>query len=226
MNIETMEVNTQALEKREIIKAEIETVQSVATSLMVVDNQTYSEAGEFLTTIKKVKKTIEEYFKPLKDSAHKSWKGLCDREKQEIDKLTPALDHLNKQMTVWNVSQEKLRKAEEDRLRLEAIKREEEERLQAAIQAEAEGAKEEAEAILNEPAYLPPPIVEKFVPKQPGLAMTTIWRWRLKDINLVPRQFLIINEVALNAHVKNLKERSNVPGIEVYETHNMKGVRQ
>ncbi|MBT9138984.1 MAG: hypothetical protein DDT31_01564 [Syntrophomonadaceae bacterium] len=217
-------MNELAAKEQEIEKS-IGSVQTAATSLIITSHDTYSEAGDWLVTIKKVKKTIEEFFKPMKDAAHKSWKAVCDKEKQELDKLSPALNHLNKQMTDWNVAQERLRRLEEDRLRREAEKAEEDRRLQAAIEAEQAGEKEEATAILEEPLYVPPPIVEKTVPKQAGLAMTTTWRWRLKDINLVPRQFLNINETALNAHVKNLKDRSNVPGIEVYPESSMRGVR-
>lgn len=225
MTIEAMEVNTKALEKRETIEREINSVQAIATSIVITNNNGYREAGELLVTIKKVKKTIEEYFKPLKEAAHKSWKQLCDRENQETAKLTPALDHLNKQMTVWNIEQDRLRKAEEERLRQEAFKREEDDRLAAALQAEQEGNKEEAIAILEEPVFVPSPIVESSVPKISGQTMTTTWKWRLKDINLVPRQYLTTNDIAINQVVRALKDKSNIPGIEPYEVSSMRGVR-
>lgn len=226
MSIETMECNMTALEKREKIEKGITTVQSEVADIIITDSATYSQAGALLVGIKAIKKTIEDYFKPLKEAAHKSWKQICDREKQELEKLTPAMEGLNKKMTVYNIAEEKIRKAEEDRLRQEALKAEEERRLAEALQAEKEGQKEEAEAILSDPVFVPPPIVEKTVPKQAGLTMTTTWKWRLKDINLVPRQYLQVNETAVNGVVRGLKDKCNIAGIEVYPENSMRGVRQ
>ena len=208
------------------IEQEIANVQTATTSIIITSNDVYMQAGDMLSTIKKVKKTIEEYFKPLKDAAHKSWKQICNRENEEIEKLTPSINHLNKQMTTWNIEQEKIRKSEENRLRQEAMIAEEERRLADALQAEKEGNKEEAIAILEEEQYVPPPIVEKLVPKQAGLTMTTTWKWRLVDINKVPRQYLQVNESAINQVVRKLKDKSGISGIEVYPESGMRGVRQ
>lgn len=208
------------------VEQEITSVQTVATSLAIINNESYTEAGRLLTTIKKVEKTIKEYFKPLKDNAHRAWKAICDRENEEIDKLLPSRLYLDKQMTSYNLEQERIRRVTEERLRQEAVKREEEERLQAALQAEKEGNKAEAEAILSEPVFVPPPIVPKETPKVNGLTMVTDWKWKLADINLVPRQYLITNDTAINAVVKSLKDKCNIPGIEIYPHSSMRGVRQ
>lgn len=207
------------------IQQEILTVGHDATALVVTDNQTYLQAGELLTGIKSIEKRVKEYFKPLKESAHKAWRGLCERENEEIIKLTPAINHLNKQMTAYNIEQERIRKAEEERLRKEAEKAEEERRLQEALQAEKEGRKEEAEAVLNEPIYVPPPIVPKAVPKVGGQTMVDNWVWRVTDINKVPRQYLTINETAVNQVVRGLKGNANITGIEIYNEPKMRSVR-
>ena len=213
------------LEVKEI-ENEVILKRSDALSLTVVSNETYSQAGELLVMHKGLKKRIEDYFKPLKDAGYKAWKAICNRENEEIEKLQPALKHLNAELVKWNNEQERIRKAEEDRLRWEAEKAEEERRLANALQAEKEGKKVEAEEILSEPVYVPPPIVEKTVPKINGQTMTTNWKWRLKDINLVPRQYLITNDVAINQVVRALKDKTNISGIEIYPEQAMKGVRQ
>jgi len=208
------------------IEQEINTVGGQALSLVVKDNATYSQAGGILVLHKNLEKKIKAYFKPLKDSAHKAWKIICNRENEEIEKLEPAIKHLNKQMTTWNLEQERIRKEQEDKLRREAEKAEEERRLQSALEAEKAGAKEEAEAILNEPVFVPPPIVEKTTPKVAGQSMTTTWRWKLEDINLVPRQYLTTNDTAINAVVRSLKDKTNIAGIKIYPESSMRGVRQ
>jgi len=225
MSIESMEVNSQALAKREAIEKDITTVEAMATSIIISDNDGYSHAGEMLVTVKKVKKTIEEYFKPLKDASHKSWKQICNRENEEIEKLTPSINHLNKQMTAWNLSQDQIRRAEEERLRQEALKAEEERRLADALQAEKEGNKEEAIQILEEPVYVPPVIIERSVPKIAGQTMTTTYKWRVKNEKLIPREYLKVDDVKINGVVKALKDRANIPGIEVYAENSMRTVR-
>ncbi len=211
--------------KEQEVKQEIINIDNQVLSLRVIDTETYLQAGEIFKAISAMEKKIKAFFDPLCKKADEAHKALTSAKAIEIAKLAPLKAHINKEQTDWNVEQERLRRLEEDRLRREAEKAEEDRRLQAAIEAEQAGEKEEAAAVLEEPLYVPPPIVEKTVPKQAGLAMTTTWRWRLKDINLVPRQFLNINETVLNAHVKNLKDRSNVPGIEVYPESSMRGVR-
>jgi nitrate reductase alpha subunit len=206
--------------KGEIVKAEEETL-----SLQVINPETYGKAGELLKLNKGLEKKIKEYFKPLKQAQDQAKKLLLDAEKEELNKLQPAINHLNKQMTAWNIEQEKIRKAEEDRLRREAEKKAEEEQLQAAIEAEKSGNNEEADAILEEPVFVPPPIVEKTVPKQAGLTMTTTWKWRVTNYDKIPRQFLQVNEVAINQTVRGLKENTKIPGIEVYPEQSMRGVR-
>jgi hypothetical protein len=211
---------------RKKIANEITKVHIVATSIIVKDNDSYAYAGDMLVTIKKVKKNIEEYFRPLKAAAHAAWKQICNRENEEIEKLTPALKHLDMQMTAYNIEQEKIRKAEEERLRREAEKAEQEARLQAAIEAEKAGQKEEAEAILEEPVFVPPPIVDKTVPKQAGLAMTTNWEAKIIDEHLIPRQYLMPDMVKINQVVRALKDKTNIPGIMAIPRNSMRGVRR
>lgn len=213
----------------EIVKEmehEITTVGEQALALKVVNAITYSKAGEILVLHKNLEKKIKTYFKPLKETADKAWKTICNRENEEVAKLTPTIHHLNKEMTVYHLIEEKKRKEEEDRLRRELEKKAEEEKLAMALEAEKAGAKEEAEEILNEPVFVPPPIVEKIVPKVAGQTMTTTWKWRLKNINKVPRQYLQINKIAVNQVVRALKENAKIDGIEVYPASSMRGVRQ
>lgn len=213
--------------KEKEIEQALVVANSKVMTIKVIDEITYKQAADTWLLISVMEKKIKCDFLNAKKAADEAHKAVCALEKSYLDRLKPLKDYLNKQQVTWQNEQEAIRKAEENRLRAEALKKEEEDRIATAIQAEAEGEKKEVvEEILETPVFVPPPIVEKSVPKISGQTMTTIWRWRLKDINLVPRQFLVVNEVALNAHVKNLKERSEVPGIEVYPEQAMRGVRQ
>ncbi len=196
---------------------------------VISDNNVYIIVAQYVVEAKESIKIIKEYFKPRKKDAEIAYKNWIQAEKEALSPWEHISETGNKAMTAWNIEQEKLRKEKETRLRHEAEKAEEDRRLEEALQIENEGgynAKEEAEAIINEPVFVPPVIIEKTVPKQAGLTMTTNWKWRLKDINLVPRQYLQVNEVAVSAAVRSLKNAANIPGIEPYPEQSMRGVRQ
>ena len=208
------------------IKRDVINVTNRAIALKVIDNGTYIEAGQILLFHKDMAKKIKEYFKPLKTKSYDAWKSICNAENEELEKLQPGTSYLSKEMVRYEAEQEKKRQAEETRLRQKALKREENERLQAAIEVEKEGQKEEAEAILSEKVFVPPPIVKKTIPKINGLAQRTTWTWRVVDINKVPRQYLKINDIAVNQVVRALREKSNIPGIEPYPETKMGGVKR
>ena len=209
------------------IEIEVSNISQQAMAMTVTDIVSYQEAGRVLLAFDKMKKNIVVYFKPLKDAADKAHKAICDREKEELAKLSPGLNYLNKAMTVYNLAEATKRREEEERLRQIAVKAEEEERLQAAIQAEKEGEPEVAEAILSESVYVPPPIVETQAPKISGLTMQTIWRWRVTNFNLIPKEYLksIVDDDKVDGAVKSLESKTKITGIEVYPEQSMRKVR-
>lgn len=218
-------METAIIETKEIEKGVMD-VTSRALALRVVDTATYTEAGQILVLHKDMSKKIVEYFKPLKAKSYDAWKAICTAENEELGKLQPGMAHLSMEMTAYNQEQEKVRVAEEERLRREALKREEDERLQAAVEAEREGNAAEAKAILEEPIFVPPPIVPKAVPKVNGLAQRTIWKFKIVNANLIPREYLVADEVKIGAVVRALKEKTNIRGIEAYPETGMGGARR
>lgn len=208
---------TAIIEQETDIEQGIISLSDKGMALRVINNDTYQQAGEVLLLHKDMEKNIKGYFKPLKEAAHKSWKGICDAENIELDKLKPVEQYLKLEIGRYQAEQEQIRKAEEDRLRLEALKAEEERRIAAAIQAEAEGYKEEAQEILDTPVFVPPPTVVNTMPTVKGLATKTVWKFRVVNEALIPRQYLTLNEAAIRATVTALKNAAKIPGIEVYQ---------
>lgn len=188
--------------------------------------ESYSLIGTWVVKAKERMKAIEEYFKPRKEKARSVHTDWCNAEKETLAPYKDYVDRANNILTAYSIEKEKVRKSEEERLRQEALKREEEERLQAAIEAEAGGNNEEAEAIISEPVFIPPPIVPKSVPKVNGLAQRTNWTYRIVDENKIPRQYLKPDEVKIAQLVRALKDKTNIPGIEVYPETKMAGVRR
>lgn len=201
-------------------------IEGQALAIRVIDAETYAQAGEIFNLIIAWEKKTKERWDPLCRKADEAHKALTAERAKELAKVKPLKEYINKEQTTWNLEQERKRKEKEEQLRIETLKREEEERLKAALQAEAEGNKAEAEAILEEPVFVPTPIVEKTVPKVAGQTMTTTWRWRILDERLIPREYLIVDEMKINGVVRALHGKTNIPGIEPYAYYSMKGVRK
>mgnify|MGYP006883576854 CR=1 FL=1 len=87
---------------------------------------------------------------------------------------------------------------------------------QAALEAEKNGQKDEADEIISAPAYVPPVVLPKATPKVHGISYRDNWKFRITDPNKIPREYMVPDEKAIGVIVGRLKERCNIPGIEVY----------
>lgn len=56
-------------------------VERRAKELKILTNEDYEKAAEFGQKIKIQAKVVTDFFKPMKDSAYKAHKAVCDREK-------------------------------------------------------------------------------------------------------------------------------------------------
>lgn len=154
--VETEEVETKAL-----------TIVDEAKAIVVRDAETYTKAGHFWKDIRAMRSEVAATFDPLIKQAHELHKNTLSK-KNEIDKpLEIAERQVKSLMGAYDAEQERIRKAEQDRLAeiarkeeeariaeelriLEEERKAEEERLmQAAIEAEKSGNKAQAEELIN-----------------------------------------------------------------------------
>jgi flagellar biosynthesis GTPase FlhF len=208
------------------IESGIVNINDRAIMLQVIDNETYIVAGEMLLTCKEMEKKIKDFFKPHKDNAYNAHKALCKAETDELNKLNPGINHLKKEISSYQQEQERLRRIEEKRLREIARKEEEERKLREALQAEAEGNNEEAQAIIDEPIEPPPVIVPKSTPKIEGITSRIQWNFRIVNESKIPREYLIPDRMKIGAVVRALKGAAKIDGIEVYSESNIAAGRR
>ncbi len=111
----------------ELVKQSTDLVARAA-GLRVVDQESLTKANELYLAGKGMVKTIKDFFAPLKQAAHASWKVTCDNETNELGKILPTLSFLDREIINFRVEQdrirreaeEKSRRQEAERLRLEA----------------------------------------------------------------------------------------------------------
>jgi len=201
----TKEVSTRAL-----------TIIEQANVLTVKDGKDYVEAGVLWKAIKELKDKVNETFKPIIEKAHAAHKEALAQKAKIFDPLEMAGRLVKGIMEKYNREQEAIKQAKERRLREIARKEEEERRLREAIEAEANGEKDISEAILEEPIYVPPIIIEKEVPKVSGIVFREIWDFEIVDEKLIPFEYLQPNMIKIGSVVRSLKSATNIPGIRAF----------
>lgn len=204
--VETNEVETKAL-----------TIVDQAKAVKVMDSETYIQAGALWKTIGDMITEVKDTFDPICEAAHKAHKAATEKRAKYLNPLTQAQKDVKKLMSDYDAEQERIRLAEEARLRELARKEEEERKLQEAIQAELEGDTETAEKIIQEEVVAPPVVVPKSTPKMAGGPVyRTMWKFEVTDEKAVPDEYKMIDEQKIGKIVTALKDKTNIPGIRAY----------
>lgn len=211
------------------IQSEASQLEKEASKFEVTTQLNYDAAANFLKTCMNLKKKIELFFDPTIKKFKEAKKVADEGRKAEIEKMemflvpvTASINMVRGKCKDYENAQEKLRIEEQKRLDEKAEKKAEDDRKKIEDQAEnekkwgdnekAEELKEESKAIEVEEVKAKPVIA-----KTAGLGIRRTWKWRITDLNKIPRGFLTIDETLINRAVREQKEKTNIPGIEVYE---------
>lgn len=194
---------------------QIQVFAEKAKDRQITNQAELEDAAAVLKEIKGRQKRVKEIFNPIKDKTHKAWKEVCDQESGYLKPLQQAESFLKGKMGDYQMEQDRIRREEEKRLQEEARKKEEARRKE---QAEKTGDK----SIMEKPIVVPQVKVQ--APEQPkGTSFVEKWNFKIIDPNKVPKEFWFIDEKAIAGIVRVKKGNTNIPGVEVYAT---KEVRQ
>ena len=176
-----------------------------------------------------MRREIGETFKPMKDAAYRAHKVICEQERMLDLPLETVEKVLKNRIGGFVTEQRRLAALEEQRLRQvaeaeaaeRAAKETVDQAIEQAIDLEARGQTAAAEAVLAAPApvparYVAPAPVAPAVAQVKGVTMRTDWDFRITNINLIPREYLVINESAIRQLGKNTQGRAQVPGVEFF----------
>ncbi len=199
-----------------------------ARLIVVEDNEAMEIADRTKDDIKAMIKTVDEFFKPMADKAFQAHRAITGKWNEVKNPLLEADKYLTGQVKGYLRKLEEERLAEERRLAEIARKAEEERRLAEAEQLEKEGHTEEAQAVIEEPIYVPPPIVESVAPKADGRKYRTLPRARVIDkmkvIKTIAMNPALQDLIEINISVANQKAKSlgraldtTIPGLQYYE---------
>lgn len=132
-----------------VLKTQTIDLEVRADALVVTNDEEYRDAAEFLKVLKDQSGKVKDFFKPLKDAAHKAHKEVCDREKMMLEPLTRAEAVIKRVAGGYLAEQERKRREAEERA-WQAAKAEADRRLAEAAALENEGKIEAAAAAMEE----------------------------------------------------------------------------
>jgi len=213
--------------------------------LVIEDEVMYEVAGTELVNIKTRYKDLEKIRKSITQPLDQAKKQVMDLFRVPSERFEKAERVIKDAMSGYEKEQERKRREEEKRIQAEQDRRrkeaEEEARKaeetarkadEAARAAEAAGntaeAKKAAEAaaesarialenrvVADTEVKVTVPVTQTAKPK--GVGTRKVWKFEVEDPNLVPREYLVVDEKKIRGVVNALHENAKIPGVRVYE---------
>lgn len=223
MTTDTIEAETKAL-----------TALEKARSFEIVEVQDRVLVENDIRLLKMLEDEITATFGPLVKKAHETHKAILAEQNKALVPVNDARKLLKQKAMAWDNEQEIARREEENRLRDIARRQAEEEALNAAAQAEADGDHEVAEAIVAAPVVVPQVTIPKAFKAGTLTSGRSTWSATCFDAAAFIKAAASGNSIALSilttpAAIEfieskmrpmavSMKQGLNVPGIRSVET--------
>lgn len=197
----------------------ITAVEAWAKSLKIVTADQYEKAVSAVKAIKGLRSDIVAFFSEGKAAAYKAWKAICSQEASFTDRLDSAERVAKAEMIRYQQAEEAKRIAEQRRLQAEADEKARKNREAAEKAAAKLKTPELREERMAQAAAITAPVVDvaQVAPKVAGVAMKKVWKARVVDVALVPREYMTVNQSALDAVARSTKGAVKIPGVEMFE---------
>ncbi len=189
-----------------------------AVAVQVNNDEEKIAVLEIVKGAKEQRKVLDSIFDPNIKRLHDAHKASIAEKKAFTDRLDKA-ERAGKQAVLrYDQEQERLRLAEQRRLQAEADEKARRERERLEKEALKLKTPELQEQRLAEAQAIEAPVIQVQGPvKVEGVVTRKTWKARVTDINLVPREYMVVNETALNGLARATKGSITIPGVEFYE---------
>lgn len=195
----------------------------------VTDAASMQRVGELLVEVVGHKKDVTNWFEPIAALADRFHKAITGRRGQVLNPLLAFETKAKANVDRFQREQERLRRQEEQRLAEEA-RQEEQRRLEAeAALLEHRGEDELASQVLEQAIATQAPVIvlPSRTPEVRGVSFRENWKWRplggdtsiarARAVQLVPREFLCLDEKKLNQFARAHGASAKVPGLEFWD---------
>ncbi len=197
-----------------------------AKALVVTNDKELEAVDNFVKGGIALMKEIRAGYDDIISDAHSTWKGAIAKRDHYLNPVSEGVKIAkNEKMAPYMEEQaRKVREAEEARRKALADAEAAEIAAEAERQAKArqalhDGDQAKAEKILaEEPKEIIPEQVDIPVTKKlEGTHARVTWEWEVVDIEKIPRDFLMLDTVAVNKIVQVKKEHAHIPGIRIFQ---------
>lgn len=202
--------NAAMVENQAQLRAEVQNV--CAAEILVVDQDTYVQANDLIAKLQTVRKEVVARFADPKKKAAEAHKAICALEKEFLTPVDNRISALKTSTTNWYAAEQARIAAEEERKRREA-----EEAAKLAAEAEEAGEEELAQEAVVEATLAQANVTA--MPKVSGTVMREVWKAEVTDINAVPREYMIVNQAALDKIAQTMKGQLNIPGVRFVKSY-------
>lgn len=176
-------------EQEQVLSRAVSEIEFQAGAIIIDNEQDYQNAASFGRMLKQKSSDVKEFWKPMKDAAHKAHTEICNREKAMLQPLVNAEKILKQTMGIYVAEQERKRREAEEAAR-RAAQEEADRRLQEAIALEDKGDKEAAAAVIEEAEIMDEAAATVTVaaekPKADGVSTKKDWKITAIDESKVP----------------------------------------
>ena len=200
------------LERANVIVKDFEEI----ASSIVIKNQ----AG-YETTISNIR-TLDNFRKGLEAKRVSITKPLDEAKRAVMDLFRPVVTRCDELSTILrgkaNGFAEKMRleQLEMQRKFDEEADQKRKEAEDKAAKMRADGRKKMAEKYEAKAEAVIAPIAPQKLQQPKGIAQVTYWHAKIVNPELVPREWMLVNESALEKHAKNTQGKIPVPGVEFW----------
>ena len=208
---------------QEMIKHEVRPVLEDAALLQVTTPEEYTNAGNFLKTIKAAQKKVTDFFGPMKQKAFEAHKEITKQESAMVGPLRDAEQKIKSSMLTYQSQEERKRFEAQRKAQEEADKKAMAERARLEREAAKLKTPELKEQRLEMAAAVVAPVVSvaSVIPVINGQNIVKRWRAKVVNVDAVPREWMIVNQSALDAFARSTKGAVKVAGVEFVESANL-----
>lgn len=216
-------------EQEQVLTKAVSEIEFQAEAIIIDTEQDYQDAANFGRMLKQKSADVKEFWKPMKDAAHRAHTEICNREKAMLQPLANAEKILKQTMSKYVAEQERKRREAEEAAR-KAAKEEAERKLQEAIELESKGDKVTAAAVIEEAEIMDEAAATVAVaaakPKASGVATKKDWKITSVDSSKVPTvvagvEIRPVDMAAVMRLIRMSKGKIKIEGIEYEETVQM-----
>lgn len=187
-----------------------------AMQLEVVDAATFKMGEELLTAIKdKVRQIKPELDEPC-EKANSLHKWLTGLRAKVLAPFSSAEAEVKKKLGAYEWQQQEKKRKDDERIAAEAQKKAEEDRRREIEEAKRRKDKEAVAELKAAPIVPEITRVSKVeVPKAENTSFRTDYDFDVVDVNLIPRKYMVPDDVAIRRVVKALGKECSIPGIAI-----------